>query len=305
MLPRVSLDTPLATNGKGGLSGCTIVELSRGGVSSSSACALLVDAGANVIKLEAPHSGDAWRSCNPASFAQFNRGKSSTVVDLHDRSDLAAVFTLLHESTAFVTNYSVKELELLGLGPADIRKKIPELVYAIVSPWGLGNTSGPPGEKGAFFGYGGIASCMQKPEHQPPELPDQVCRQLVRQLFPTAESYAHMCLYVHACFTYLVCMCGSYTLTTFIVGRGVRVILLVVWDYSSSFPPAAHWGRATRRLCHASVCNLDDQSDYDHRLKATKRWRVYDSDQHVFDAGVSGPCVRMIVCSGEVDCPSC
>lgn len=183
MLPRVSLHTPLAMDGKGGLRGCTIVELSKGGVSAASACALLADAGATVIKLE-PNCGDSWRSCNPASFAQFNRGKSSAAVDFHDHSDVAAVLKLLRRSAAFVTNYPPKELEMLGLGPTDIRKHFPELVYAILTPWGLGSPAGPPGEKGAFFAYGGIASCMQKPEHQPPELPDQVWRGFISQLHP-------------------------------------------------------------------------------------------------------------------------
>jgi alpha-methylacyl-CoA racemase len=185
MLPRVSLRTPLATDGKGGLGGVKVVELSKDGLCSASACALLADAGATVIKLECGvGDGDNWRRDNPASFAQFNRGKSSLVVDLHDRKDLEAVFTLLGGSMAFVTNYPPNELDSLGLGPAAIAKRFPELVYAIVSPWGLGNPGGPPGEKGAFFAYGGIASCMQKPEHQPPELPDQVWRGFISQLHP-------------------------------------------------------------------------------------------------------------------------
>ena len=75
MLPRVSLHTPLAMDGKGGLGGYTIVELSKGGVSSSSACALLADAGATIIKLEPYNGGDSWRIRNPASFAQFDRGR--------------------------------------------------------------------------------------------------------------------------------------------------------------------------------------------------------------------------------------
>ena len=113
MLPRVSLHTPLAMDGKGGLRGCTIVELSKGGVSSSSACALLADAGATVIKLEAPDDGDSWRRCNAASFAQFNRGKSSTVADLHDRNDVAAVLQLLRKSAVqyYVVHISLRVLD--------------------------------------------------------------------------------------------------------------------------------------------------------------------------------------------------
>ena len=174
-LPRVSLHTPLATAGKGGLSGVRVVELSKHGLCASSACALLADAGASVVKLECSNNGgDSWRTRNPASFAQFNRGKKSSVVNLRDKEQLAAVFDLLKSSSVFVTNYHPSELDSLGLGHAVVRKRFPELVYAIVSPWGLANPEGPPGEKGAFFAYGGIASCMQKPEHQPPELPDQL-----------------------------------------------------------------------------------------------------------------------------------
>jgi hypothetical protein len=49
----------------------------------------------------------------------------------------------------------------------------------VVSPWGLevdteDNSHTGPGERGAFYAYGGIASCMSKPECAPPELPEQL-----------------------------------------------------------------------------------------------------------------------------------
>ena len=92
-------------------------------------------------------------------------------------------------------------------------------------------------------------------------------------------------LHVLVWLTWLACaiVTSFFTLTA---GRGVRVFLLAVWDHSCAVPSPADWGRATRRLCYDSVCNLDDQSDHDHRLKATERWRLHDFDQHVFDAGV-------------------
>ncbi len=91
-----------------------------------------------------------------------------------DLSKPAPILELLSDAAVFVTNFPPDELEALGLGHQALRARFPGLVYAIVTPWGVSNPRGPPGEKGAFFAYGGIASCMQKPEHQPPEIPEQL-----------------------------------------------------------------------------------------------------------------------------------
>ena len=172
MLPRVRNHHALTSSHiPGGLERASVVELSKGGVCASAACALLVDAGASVLKLEPGRDGDSWRTDNPQSFAQFNRGKSSKAVDL---SKPAPILELLSDAAVFVTNFPPDELEALGLGHQALRSRFPGLIYAIVTPWGINNPRGPPGEKGAFFAYGGIASCMQKPEHQPPEIPEQL-----------------------------------------------------------------------------------------------------------------------------------
>jgi hypothetical protein len=71
-----SAASPPSGGGGGGIEGLAVVELSKpgGGICASTACALLADAGAAVLKLEpAGGGGDPWRQANPASFAQFNR----------------------------------------------------------------------------------------------------------------------------------------------------------------------------------------------------------------------------------------
>jgi crotonobetainyl-CoA:carnitine CoA-transferase CaiB-like acyl-CoA transferase len=57
------------------LQGVTVVELSDVGTVASSACVMLADLGASVLKVEPPQ-GDCWRTRDSRFFTQLNRGKA-------------------------------------------------------------------------------------------------------------------------------------------------------------------------------------------------------------------------------------
>ena len=61
--------------------GLTVVELGSGSPAGAIAGMVLADAGARVIKVEAP-GGDTLRVRNPSGFLVWNRGKESVVADL-------------------------------------------------------------------------------------------------------------------------------------------------------------------------------------------------------------------------------
>ena len=62
--------------------GLNVLELGSGSAAASIAGVILADAGAQVIKIEAP-DGDRLRTENPNGFLVWNRGKDSVVADLH------------------------------------------------------------------------------------------------------------------------------------------------------------------------------------------------------------------------------
>ena len=98
---------------------------------------ILADLGADVIKVEAPGIGDAfrWSGKAPASpnmapgFMALNRGKRSIALDLKAAGDLAVLRALLAEADLFVVNVRGKGLERLGLDYASLSAAHPQLIY--------------------------------------------------------------------------------------------------------------------------------------------------------------------------------
>ena len=98
---------------------------------------IMADLGAEVIKVEAPGVGDAfrWSGKAPASpnmapgFMALNRGKRSIALDLKAADDLAVLHALLAEADVFVVNVRGKALERLGLDYAALSAAHPRLIY--------------------------------------------------------------------------------------------------------------------------------------------------------------------------------
>ncbi|ODU72246.1 MAG: carnitine dehydratase [Novosphingobium sp. SCN 66-18] len=99
---------------------------------------ILADLGAEVIKVEAPGTGDAFRWSGKAaatpgmspSFMAINRGKQSIALDLKAPDDLACMKALLEEADVFVLNVRGKAVERLGLDYDAVRAINPGIIYA-------------------------------------------------------------------------------------------------------------------------------------------------------------------------------
>ena len=111
--------------------------------------------GAEVIKIERPDSGDPMRALTmqpehgglPPGFRALNAGKKSVVADLSTSEGRAAVLRLAESVDVFVENFRPGVARRLGLGPEDIRKVRPDIVYCSISGWGQ---SGPNSRYGAY-----------------------------------------------------------------------------------------------------------------------------------------------------------
>lgn len=116
---------------------------------------ILADLGAEVIKVEAPGVGDAfrWSAAAPASpnmapgFMAVNRGKRSIALDLKTDADLAVMHALLRDADVFVVNVRGKALERLGLDYAAVQALRPGIIY--VHCVGFGQT-GPYADLQAY-----------------------------------------------------------------------------------------------------------------------------------------------------------
>ncbi|MCX7284941.1 MAG: CoA transferase [Novosphingobium sp.] len=98
---------------------------------------ILADLGADVIKIETPGAGDAFRySGKPAvtpgmapGWMALNRGKKSVALDLKAEADRAVIIGLLREADVFVVNVRGKALERIGLDYESLQAINPDLIY--------------------------------------------------------------------------------------------------------------------------------------------------------------------------------
>ncbi|WEK43862.1 MAG: CoA transferase [Candidatus Sphingomonas colombiensis] len=127
----------IAADGKPMLAGIKVVDLTS--VVFGPYCTqILADLGAEVIKVEAPGAGDAYRWSGKAAvtpgmspgFMAINRGKQSVALDLKQPDDLAAMKQLLGDADVFVLNVRGKAVERLGLDYETVRALNPDIIYA-------------------------------------------------------------------------------------------------------------------------------------------------------------------------------
>ncbi len=135
----------------GPMQGTRVVELGIW-VAAPSGGAILADWGADVIKLEPP-TGDPLRQIRHVLgpdivdcpfFDADNRSKRSVALDLRSSEELASALELIDSADVFLTNIRPAALERLGLDSRTLLERKPDLVYAIVTGYGLEGLMRPP-----------------------------------------------------------------------------------------------------------------------------------------------------------------
>ena len=107
---------------------------------------LLAEAGAEVIKIERPQSGEELRGYQPrfadtsVPFAMLNRGKRSIAIDLKAADALTQLRPLLETADVVVEQFRPGVMDRLGLGYAALSAINPRLVYCAITGYGQ---SGP------------------------------------------------------------------------------------------------------------------------------------------------------------------
>jgi CoA:oxalate CoA-transferase len=135
---------------------------------------LLADFGANVIKIEAPGTGDDSRAFGPfignesVYFMSLNRGKRSMTLNLKEKKAQQLFKAMVKKADIVLENYRPGTMEKFGLGYEALKAINPKLVYAACS--GFGHT-GPYSDKPAYDvivqGMGGIMSITGQENGEP------------------------------------------------------------------------------------------------------------------------------------------
>ncbi|SDE55056.1 CaiB/BaiF CoA transferase family protein [Belnapia rosea] len=107
---------------------------------------ILAEAGAEVVKVERPGTGDEMRGYQPAwgadsaNFALLNRGKRSVALDLKDPAQRARLDPLIERADILVEQFRPGVMERLGLGPGQVMARNPRLIWCSITGYGQ---SGP------------------------------------------------------------------------------------------------------------------------------------------------------------------
>ena len=119
--------------------------------------------GAEIVKIETPHRGDPirnWRVVENGTslwWRSLARNKKCITVNLREQRGRDLAQRLADQSDVLIENFRPGTMEKWGLGPDDLKKTNPNLIYARISGFGQ---SGPyahrPGYASVCEGIGGL-----------------------------------------------------------------------------------------------------------------------------------------------------
>jgi len=115
---------------------------------------MLADLGAEIIKIEPPE-GDVSRRLGPRRggmsgyYMQQNCGKQNVSLDLKNPRGRDLALQIIRRCDVLVENFRPGVMAGLGLGPDEVRRGQPELVYCAISGFGA---TGPARDQRAFAG---------------------------------------------------------------------------------------------------------------------------------------------------------
>ena len=135
---------------------------------------LLADMGADVIKVEKPGGDDSRRMGPPfingesAAFLGINRNKRSIVLDLRNEVDRSVFRRIAQRADVIAENFRPGTMERLGLGPVELCREHPELIWVSISGFGqTGPYANRPGYDLLAQGMSGMMSVTGYPDSPP------------------------------------------------------------------------------------------------------------------------------------------
>lgn len=156
----------------GPLAGVRVIDLTRA-LAGPYATLMLADAGADVLKIERPGTGDDTRGWGPpfveplgddlaresTYFLSINRNKRSIELNLKDQDDLDRLRRLIAGADVLAENFRPGVIERLGLGDDELTQLNPRLVTLSITGFGRGGPQGHrPGFDQILQGEGGLMS---------------------------------------------------------------------------------------------------------------------------------------------------
>jgi crotonobetainyl-CoA:carnitine CoA-transferase CaiB-like acyl-CoA transferase len=182
----------------GPLQGLRILECG-GYLSAPSACYMLADLGAEVIKIEDRIKGDPSRGMSALfgrsmslpgdlniMFETANRNKKSITVDLKKEQGRDLLYELIKHCDAFCTNYSQSAIDKLKMDYETLSGHNPMLIYGLATGYG---SLGPDSRKRAFDTIAQARSGIMYAVGEPDSPPAQIAGPIFDQITGTLLAY--------------------------------------------------------------------------------------------------------------------
>jgi crotonobetainyl-CoA:carnitine CoA-transferase CaiB-like acyl-CoA transferase len=137
-------DSPGLPGGTGALDGITVLDCTQM-LAGPLAGLRLGDLGADVLKIEAPGSGefnrthgfeDITAAGEMTTFLALNRNKRSVVIDLKKPDGLAVMHDLVAQADVLIQNFRVGTADRIGIGYEQLHEINPRLIYCAITGYG-------------------------------------------------------------------------------------------------------------------------------------------------------------------------
>ena len=136
---------------------------------------MLVELGAEVIKIEAPGRGDPMRTLPPLVDGRgvyhllLDRGKKSLALDLHQPDSAPVVARLLASADVVMESFRPRTARRLGLSAEQVRARHPGLIHCAITGYGQ---TGPYAERpGHDLNYVAVSGLLAADRPDPTDLP--------------------------------------------------------------------------------------------------------------------------------------
>ena len=157
----------------GPLDGLIVADFSRA-LAGPYATMLLGDLGATVIKVERPDGGDESRGWGPpfsngvsTYYQAINRNKRVAVCDLGTDAGRRSALELCLRADIVVENFRAGTLDRMGLGPPELLRRRPQVVFCSITAFGREGGRDMPGYDFLLQAVGGLMSITGESEGEP------------------------------------------------------------------------------------------------------------------------------------------
>jgi formyl-CoA transferase len=155
------------------LEGVRVIELGNY-IAAPTTGRLLADFGAEVIKIERPHTGDELRNWRLQKgsvsmlYRTINRNKKSVELDLRSEIGRQAILDLVRDSDVLLENFRPGTLERWGIGPDVLHAVNPDIIITRISAFGqTGPLAERPGFAAVAEAFSGFRNLVGDPDRAP------------------------------------------------------------------------------------------------------------------------------------------